>query len=116
MVIKLTQMGSCRQEKDDIKTAQTYVVQFPHSAPTQHASQFSSQHASLLGGGSDPAGQAADPAVFRNWYQFYRILQRCTFSSGSLRLHPRVIQPENCIIFLILNQNQNDTHKQLLLT
>ena len=26
MVIKLTQMGSCRQEKDDIKTAQTYVV------------------------------------------------------------------------------------------
>jgi len=48
-------MGSCRQEKDDIKTAQTYVVQFPHSAPTQHASQFSSQHASLLGGGSDPA-------------------------------------------------------------
>eukprot|EP00985_Skeletonema_marinoi_P015612 scaffold8111_cov206-Skeletonema_marinoi.AAC.1 len=32
-------------------------VQFPHSAPTQHASQFSSQHASLLGGGSDPTGR-----------------------------------------------------------
>ena len=29
--------------------------------------------------------------IFRNWYQSYRILQECTFSSDSPHLHPHVI-------------------------
>ena len=97
-----------------------WVSPFLHPASSspsssQHASQLSEKQTGRVTGHRPPLDTCC---VFRNWYQSYRILQRCTFSSGSLRLQTtRYSSREQNHIFDSESKSKRYTsHKQLLPT